>query len=837
MRIDELGLDAFGPFSDRRLVLCEGGGEAGDAGLCLVYGPNEAGKSSALRAIRGLFYGIDHDSRDNFVHAHADLRVAARLRFQDGFTARLVRRKGRKQTLTGEGEPGEEAVRRLTALTQAIPEALFRHLYGLDHPALVEGSAQLLEDGGELSRALFGAGLGIVHLRKLIDDLEAEAAALFKPRGSNQRIAISLAEWKEIQVRIRDETLDPGRFEEQARRTRALEVRFRELDDALAGIQVELARVRRRRDAGLALVQAEQAREQVRARIEREIAREAALVLDPGLLADREPIEDLHQRLESYREARDQLPRREEPAERLGEVARSRRCSGSELGGASEAVLRRIAARTARVRALVADSARSLDRLEEAKEAEREARRELERLDALALREGEEAAQADADPVPLEQAQRRAQRLGPIDEEIEEAERGLAALEGDAARMRERLGLGGISDAVLEALAIPSRVVIEGHARRQATHRDEVARRHQAREALAEERRAVGEELGRLRGEGGLPSEAELAAERARRDAQWRGLRARLLDVSGPAAPGPDAAEAAADFESTMHGADRLADRLRSEASRVARGAEPAPARSVSRRRSTSRIGRLPGSRSRGRSSRRIARRMAPRRSARAGRRRGGSPGAARSTAARARRAPPCPRRSPRASGRGATRGGGASRRARAGGSAVRRGRAALALARAGGARACPSARAATAAARRGPGPKPGGAADRARGQGAPAVGGPARARRGRVAGRARRAALPEATRPEQAGAWPDAIGGLLERRREVDAPRRRVELMRELVARFEAQCAALVARHRPGIAELAPEVAALRLKRELDHAGAQATSRGDRDGARGRAP
>ena len=49
MRIAELHLDAFGPFSDRRLAL----GGASEPGLCVIYGPNEAGKSSALRAIRG----------------------------------------------------------------------------------------------------------------------------------------------------------------------------------------------------------------------------------------------------------------------------------------------------------------------------------------------------------------------------------------------------------------------------------------------------------------------------------------------------------------------------------------------------------------------------------------------------------------------------------------------------------------------------------------------------------------------------------------------------------------------------------------------------------------
>ena len=49
MRIAELQLEAFGPFTDRALAL----GGPSEPGLCVIHGENEAGKSSALRAIRG----------------------------------------------------------------------------------------------------------------------------------------------------------------------------------------------------------------------------------------------------------------------------------------------------------------------------------------------------------------------------------------------------------------------------------------------------------------------------------------------------------------------------------------------------------------------------------------------------------------------------------------------------------------------------------------------------------------------------------------------------------------------------------------------------------------
>jgi uncharacterized protein YhaN len=46
MRIDRLDLLAYGPFTEQSLDLADG-----DSGLHLIYGDNEAGKSTSLRAL------------------------------------------------------------------------------------------------------------------------------------------------------------------------------------------------------------------------------------------------------------------------------------------------------------------------------------------------------------------------------------------------------------------------------------------------------------------------------------------------------------------------------------------------------------------------------------------------------------------------------------------------------------------------------------------------------------------------------------------------------------------------------------------------------------------
>src|SRR3954470_18746633 len=96
MKIIQLNMFAFGPFSGQTLDF-----EKGNASLHVVYGPNEAGKSSSLRALRQWLYGIPHNCSDNFIHANPNLRIGGVLEGSKGKKLEFIRRKGRDKTLRG----------------------------------------------------------------------------------------------------------------------------------------------------------------------------------------------------------------------------------------------------------------------------------------------------------------------------------------------------------------------------------------------------------------------------------------------------------------------------------------------------------------------------------------------------------------------------------------------------------------------------------------------------------------------------------------------------------------------------------------------------------------
>ena len=156
MKIAHLYLKAYGAFSGRRLDFDNGDG----ANFHVIYGPNEAGKSTTLRALTGLLFGIDDRTGDSFLHPNPQLRVGATLVPGQGARLSVMRRKGRKQTLFAlDEETGAELTDQplpedaLSRLLGGLDEGLYRSLFGLDMEGLARGSEALLAGKGKSARA------------------------------------------------------------------------------------------------------------------------------------------------------------------------------------------------------------------------------------------------------------------------------------------------------------------------------------------------------------------------------------------------------------------------------------------------------------------------------------------------------------------------------------------------------------------------------------------------------------------------------------------------------------------------------------------------------------
>ncbi len=203
MRIDRLDLIAYGPFTDKSLDLSDG-----TSGLHLIYGDNEAGKSTSLRALIAWLFGIPARTNDSYLHLNPQLRIGGKLRLSGGEELEFVRRKGTKATLLA---PGTDAALDDSVLIPFLPggidENLFAKLYGIDHGRLVAGGQELLNQSGDLGQALFSAAVGTASLREILSELQNGAEELFKPRASKKLVNQAISGFKEAQKRIKDSSL------------------------------------------------------------------------------------------------------------------------------------------------------------------------------------------------------------------------------------------------------------------------------------------------------------------------------------------------------------------------------------------------------------------------------------------------------------------------------------------------------------------------------------------------------------------------------------------------------------------------------------------------------
>lgn len=596
MRIDRLDLIAFGPFTNAVLDL-SGGAE----GLHLVYGPNEAGKSSALRAIRQFFSGIPTQSTDDFVHQYANMRIGALLREPGGETLELVRRKGVKNTLLrSDGKALDDADSRLARLLGGVTPEEFLQKFVIDHAELVGGGKSVVDGRGDLGRTLFSAGSGLAGLGAVQKALDDQAEALFKKGGSKPQINLKLTELEAVRKRLKDDTLKSSewlahdealrnararkaaleRDLEDATRERNRLTRFAEAIEPIAGRRVVLDELHgladvprlaanftyRRREA-LSYIQVN---EETETKALRELggvrtALEALDVPEP-LLDETEAIEAIYKRLGRRQQSTLDRDRLEADRDRLEAEARAivRDLGHAPVGkvpgeGDDLETLRLTTAQRAEILSLSGDRAALLVARDGAETA-------IQKLDATrAAAAGKRAALGpDRDPAALRKAVKQGQAQGDLDAQVRQDRESLARDERRAAVALAALGHWfGPLDAA-EALAVPSAETVERFQAgfdAEAAEADALRRRGDDLDAQA---RQADAHLEQLRLTGDIPTEDALAEARGRRDDAWQSLKqARAWD------------DALADvYEQAARRADDLSDRLRREANRVTERAQ-----------------------------------------------------------------------------------------------------------------------------------------------------------------------------------------------------------------------------------------------------------------------
>jgi uncharacterized protein YhaN len=244
MRIEILRLPAFGGFTDKELRF-----DGSEHCLHLVHGPNEAGKSTILRAITSLLFGFkDQNNPDAYLHPARSLNVGALLRLGDGSSLELVRYKRRKNDLVdGSGQVVDQS--RLVRLLGGISQDMFGQMFGLDQEKLRLGAEGLLRAEGNLGQTLFAAASGIANLRNILEELETRRDGLFRPRAFTSSIHKQISELSSLSKRLRELSIRPAHWKKLQSELKKLQSRQQELQTELFSLDAAKTRLQRYRDA------------------------------------------------------------------------------------------------------------------------------------------------------------------------------------------------------------------------------------------------------------------------------------------------------------------------------------------------------------------------------------------------------------------------------------------------------------------------------------------------------------------------------------------------------------------------------------------------------------
>lgn len=596
MKIKRLDLKAYGHFTD-----CAIDFTSDTPGLHIIHGPNEAGKSTSLRALRGLLYGIPARTPDNFLHDYGSLLIGGQLQNSDGKELCFWRRKKNKGDLQDvDYNLLDDGI--LAEFLHGIEEPLFEALFGIDHETLVSGGKDILEQKGDIGRALFSAGAGLSSLHTVIEKMEQECEGLFKSGGSRPEINQAIKAYNDIKKEIRTLSLSSSAWKEQKEIYDMASSDLKEVEEAKRKIGSELERLKRLQRAIPNLVKRGNLKEELTAlgdfshlphnfpeRLEQALENRKQIVKNlrdaasrqVTLTAQKEGI-DLRQDILDLSETIDALyqtlsVRQQAATDRPGLSTRlieNRTQAETLLNQVSPSLeltqtdsIKTLLDRRTTIQPLGNRCAGLQQALNQAKN----------RAETLTHERNEIVNQLEAtgevgDLRSLHAAIIRAQKAGDLDTTIRTLQRDITSLHADAEAELKRIGLWSGSAEELLSLPLPAVTTIDKFVEKFREVNEAQRHNRQEQEDVQKDKERVTQEIKAIEKAGSVATEEDLVQARNSRDYAWQLVKRSWLNgetLKAEIRAYTEDEELPQAFERGMLKADDLSDQLRASADRV----------------------------------------------------------------------------------------------------------------------------------------------------------------------------------------------------------------------------------------------------------------------------
>jgi len=199
MRLEQLKLDFFGHFTNAHFNF--GLPHKSGCDFHVIYGPNEAGKTTIMEAYLRLLYGFPQPEPYRFQHQRKNLRISGTLEI-DGQQRHFTRMPTRKNSLRDEhGTIISDGSLQLHLAGLSLVD--YRNLLCIDDETIEKGGEEIVNSKGDIGSLLFSAAAGIEDLSGVLEGVNQQADNLYRKSATKTQLAVLKKEYADIEKQIK----------------------------------------------------------------------------------------------------------------------------------------------------------------------------------------------------------------------------------------------------------------------------------------------------------------------------------------------------------------------------------------------------------------------------------------------------------------------------------------------------------------------------------------------------------------------------------------------------------------------------------------------------------
>lgn len=240
MRIDRVHIDGFGDYGATSLPPFE-------TPATILYGPNEAGKSTLLAFIRMVLFGFPLRSAADHFPPRAGGNHGGRIELvsdaDERFTVERHRGKKGGPVIVTRADDSPVPDSPLSRLLGHAPASTFKSVFAFDLNDLQQLESE--EENG-INNRIYSAGTGAARLPWALKQLKQRADDIFAPRGSKQPVAKVMTELQEVEGKLREVQSQSQEYGDAVSRSADLVEEATVLETQVAAARARVEELRRR---------------------------------------------------------------------------------------------------------------------------------------------------------------------------------------------------------------------------------------------------------------------------------------------------------------------------------------------------------------------------------------------------------------------------------------------------------------------------------------------------------------------------------------------------------------------------------------------------------------